>query len=155
MDGSLTFLLPIGSDLSPFNFEIPFFEWDGVKYPQGMAECSFGTNFKLQFADSKYFSYIEKHIPPHLRNMRWYFIEVLGNGPDLFISSLYGFREEEIGYTFQDLIQILLQKKEKWMLVFSHQYDGFTKVIKSTKEEIIGRIEYALKISGEGFMLHS
>lgn len=37
----LELFIPQNADLSDYRFEIPYYEWDGIKYPQGDAESKF------------------------------------------------------------------------------------------------------------------
>jgi hypothetical protein len=80
-------------------------------------------------------------------------LEILGDGLDIYVGSLYGLTEEEPGFSLKNLITILLQGKTHWIFIYSHQYDGYQSVVHSGIEEVTNHLEGAIKRS-EGIMLY-
>ncbi len=156
MDGSFEFLLPKNSITQGFEFEIPMFEWQGVNYPQGTAECKFGSNFILKISENSdiLISSYKKSMPKYYQNEEWHCIEVLGKGMEIYIGSLYELGAEEINNSLKDLINTLLQDKTMWAVVYSHQDDGFEEVKKGSISDILLNFENAIRKS-EGFMIYA
>jgi len=141
MDGEIEILLPVTSRISGLPFEIPYYEWDGIKYPQGPPECKFGSNFELQFIEHFNYEYIETIIPHSLRSISWQAISVQGNGPDIFIGQLHGFGKEEVGFRLRDLLETLLSKEPIWLAGFSAQYDGYSRIYSGDIENVIDYLQ--------------
>jgi hypothetical protein len=152
MDGAFLIYLPKDSDLAPFKFEIPLFEWQGVAYPQGKPECIFSKNFKLQFVDN--FEFIENKLPFHYQKMKWQGIEISGEGLDIFISSKFELEIEEEGKAFNDLINIFLRGRSKWIVVLDHQHDGFNFVRNGTIEDVYTEFNNSINNLNKGFMIY-
>lgn len=140
MSSSLQFLFPVEDNLKHLNFITPKFEWDGVLYPQGSPECRFGSHFLLKQIDepNSHLLYIKKLLPKELDHVTWKFVEVIGEGLNIYKMSLFGHATEEAGYTLNDLISLLLKNSPIWIALFEpSDDDGFDRANKGGIEEVM------------------
>jgi hypothetical protein len=156
MDASFQFLLPKEADLSPFNFQIPMYEWDGVNYPQGPPECKFGKNFRLVQEDELNPMLWTRYLPNNYPRINWQIIEVFGDGIHIYWEQLYGSdKQEEAGFTLKDLIQLMLGNKPNWMVAFERNYDdGYGEPRKGKVEDIVPAFQLLNSLE-TGFLLYS
>lgn len=154
MDAAFEILLPDGSDLSPFKFDTPVFEWDGISYPQGAPESQFGSMFKLKVLDKYYFDYIKSKLPGDLKNIKWLPIAVLGEDLDAYNAQLFGLGTEEDGFSLRYLLKDFLDKKTNWIVIFQPQYDGFSEVKKGNINDVLTMLEFSIRTSRKGFMIY-
>jgi hypothetical protein len=146
MDADFEILLPADAEIKGLPFKIPYFEWDGINYPQGPPECKFGSNFELKFLDRyPFFDHIESKLPRSLRGIKWQPIVVQGKGLDLYVAQQFGFDYEEEGYSFKDLLYTLLSPQPIWLAILSPQSDGFDTTLWGDLDSILTSLDATLK----------
>jgi hypothetical protein len=158
MEGDFDLLIPIDFDLKSLGFRIPFFEWQGINYPQGPLEWRPSSEFYLKVVENYDFEYVTKALPIEYKNLKWQAITII-NGLSLYISSLFEFPDNEEEDIFEEskfisVIQDIVRTQENWIVVFSRDSDGFKKVVKGTVEDIFVEIEVEAKQGGEGFLIY-
>lgn len=154
MDASFEVLVPFDTEFVKLKFEIPFFEWQGEKYPQGLPESSFGSSFQLKEMEHYNFKNVEESIPLSLKNIKWKVISIQGDGLDNYVAELFGFGMEEIGFTLRDLLYTLLGDLQNWIVIFGPQYDGFDVAKRGDIEDVLVDLEDSLKIESRGFLIY-
>ena len=159
MDAFLFFLIRKDADLTPFEFKIPMFMWDGIDYPQGPPECRFGSNFKLRLADENLKGTVKSiidRLPYHYKKTGWQFIEVIGDGVHIYRDTLYrDNKQEETDYSLRDLINTMLGNKSTWAVGFERNYDDGLPVSEGTIGDVMNEMYNCFKgVSKAGFLLY-
>lgn len=152
MEVCFVIYLPIDADLSAFPFQVPMFEWDGVQYPQGDPECTFGPYWKL------------KKLKPHQPDMPvgtplshkttvWQPIFIDGDGIDNHENSLRGFMEEDEDYSLVKLLQWILRDQPKWVVLFMPDFDQMDEYIPGDFNTVLEKIRSSLVKEKWGFQI--
>jgi len=153
MDASFEILLPAEVDLIELGFNVPMFEWQAVKYPQGPPEYFFGRNFHLKASSHDVIGYSKSLLPTEYQIKKWQVIELFGDGLDIYYGLRFDGNEvEEEGFGFLDLLNFLIAKEPLWMFAFGPQFDGFSKICHGRIEDIVNRLADPIT-SLEGFLM--
>lgn len=153
MDASFEVLVPRGSKFSNMKFEIPYFNWQGVDYPQGLPMCTFGDSFELKFDDNHSIDYGYRALPANMRKIEWELIAISGDGLDDYCGEIFGIAKEKANYTLRDLLQNLLAGIESWAFMYGPQFDGFDISMRGSIDTVMSELENSLRISRRGFMV--
>jgi hypothetical protein len=154
MDAALEILLPQDTDLASLGFKVPTFTWQGVEYPQGKPECTFGKNFILKVLESYDMRFVLSKIPAELRNTQWMPIAVLGEGLDIYNADIFGLQNEEEEFSLRKLFDLVLKPQRNWIVIYSPQYDGFNKIKQGSVNDIFNELECSIKNTREGFLIY-
>jgi len=150
MDLAFEILLPVESDLDLLQFKEPEFEWDGIVYPQGPPETTFGEHFRLVISPIP--DFVLRRLPTAYRKLDLQCIAVSGEGLDLYQSYLRGFVEEEPVPSLSDLITTLIGNRDHWVVNFDPEYDGVAVSEAGTIADVMAGIDYSLKVGKRGFL---
>jgi hypothetical protein len=159
MDAFLFFLIRKDADLTPFEFKIPMFMWDGIDYPQGPPECRFVSIFKLLLGDENLKGIVKSiidRLPYHYKKTGWQFIEVIGDGVHIYRDTLYrDEKKEETDFSLKDLIYTMLHNKPIWAVGFERDCDDGFQVREGDMEDIMIEMYNSLKrINNADFLLY-
>jgi len=156
MDASFEFLIPRDADLSPFDFDVPVYIWNGIKYYKEPREYDFGKNFKLVKENSLDLQYLDRYLPFHYNPADWQRIKIFGDGIHIYANIVHGFdSREQPGFTFKDLVYLMLANKSSWIVAFEANYDdGYGEIRRGNIDEIIPALNHSLKVSRVGFLLY-
>lgn len=153
MDGIIEIFLPEKVDLGKLGFRAPYFSWGGINYEQGPPEFKFGDNFLVKVNNHSDF-YGKKGWPDEYKKLQMKCLEISGNGPDIYMRTLYGLAIEDSEYNFRGLLDVLLANQDRWIFIFSHQFDGYVQVSKGGVDDCLSKFS---EISGKiekGFMIY-
>lgn len=152
MDAAFEVLLPIDTNID-FQFEPPAFEWEGVKYPQGLPEYIYDSNYKLVKSEVR--QYIISKLPESYKKIEWQCIAILGDGLQNFRNNLLDFGSDYNDEALSQLLQDLLAKEDKWVVVFEPDYDFPCEVLKGDISIIIDKLKFALGIEKSGYIVYA
>ncbi|SKA03538.1 hypothetical protein SAMN04488128_102393 [Chitinophaga eiseniae] len=151
MDIAFEILLPVESIIPSIKFEVPEFEWQGEKYPQGPEEA-YVHQFKL--VKSPVTQYIIPLLPESLKSEGWQCIAVM-EGVDELAQRLIN-EGQEIKKKDADLFALLTtltQHEERWVIVFEPDCDQIDFVIEGGLQLVYNNIIESLTIEKRGFVI--
>jgi hypothetical protein len=151
MDAAFEILLPIDTGI-PFRFEQPTFEWDCVKYPQGAPEFLYDSNYKLIKTPIR--PYIISKLPDSYQKVNWECIALLGDGLQNYRTNLLDKGPSYYDDVLSQLLEDLLAKATKWVVVFEPDYDFPNEVLEGTLSTVIDKIRYSLGIEKSGYIVY-
>ena len=149
MDAAFEILLPMGEDIT-FRFEQPTFEWEGVKYPQGPPEYLYDSNYKLIKTPVR--PHILSKLPDSYKEIYWQCIAIHGDGLQSYRTNLLDIGPEYNDDVLSQLLQGLLAKVTKWVVVFEPDYDFPCEVFEGNVSTVTDKLRLAL-IEKNGFMI--
>lgn len=151
MDLAFEILLPNEAEI-PFRFEIPTFEWGGVKYPQGRPEYIYNPHYKL--IKTSVAPHVVSNLPIIYQEANWICIGVYGDGLDNYRTSLLESGPEYNDESLNKLLYNLLTVATKWVVVFEPFYDATWEINSGTIESVIEVIKRAVAFERKGFIIY-
>jgi hypothetical protein len=102
----LELFLHKNADLSDYKFEIPYYEWEGIKYLQGAAESRFFENCILQKSEE---SFIRTYFPESYQDEQLQEINIKAES----LRSMFYLGSSDIEIHLSNIKQILITLTEK------------------------------------------
>lgn len=152
MDICFSIYLPVDADFSAFPFQVPMFEWDGVQYPQGDPECTFGPNWKLKKL-KPHQPYGLMSMPLSHRSTVWQPVFIDGDGLENYMSSVMGLMEEDADHSLEKLLQRLLGGQSKWVVLLMPDFDQLDEYIPGDMNTVLEKIKYTMIEEKRGYVI--
>lgn len=153
MDAAFDFFLPPHVSLDKTIFKPKLYEWGGEVYEQEIPEFFFGQNFKLK--KTPLAAHYVRALPNELQHKKWSCYSVHGKGLDIFRDKLlFGYGEEEPGYSLSDLVAKMLNYDGEWVVIFEPEYDWHKIVKQAMVNDIIEGMIYSFKVEKRGYIYY-
>lgn len=151
IDALLAVYLPVDAHWPNLPFKAPAFTWQGVSYPQGDPEGSFGQHFKLTKRPPAQ-PYCLAQLPLDYQQLAWQPVQI--NGPGLYIhySSLMETMEADEQYSLQNLLTLLVAGQPRWVIAYLPGYDQLDEVLPGDIPLIMEKIAASLTSDGKGYL---
>ena len=128
------------------------FNWGGVDYPQEPISYKWGEHVELVL------SALQPHIPELLPegyfDEDWLVFDVADEGIELWGSELNQREVKWSGHRLDDLLRLILNQSERWVVIFELHFDQIDSVYALSPDECVEKLESNLRWiqSPEGFI---
>ena len=128
------------------------FNWGGVDYPQEPATYRWGEHVEL--VPSELQSFIPRILPDGYVDESWIFLDISGDGLDLWESEVNEHEVDWSGHRLDNLLKLILEQHEKWVVIFELHYDQIDNTYALNADECIQKLESNLRWNSkrEGFI---
>jgi hypothetical protein len=152
MDVLFQLLLPELPAIEGLERNQRIFNWGGVDYPQEPAIYRWGEHVEL--VPSELQPFIPRFLPAGYIDKSWIFLDVKGDGLDLWESEVNGREVDWFGYRLDDLLKLILEQQGKWLVIFELNYDQIDNTYTLNADECIQKLESNLRLNyqREGFI---
>jgi hypothetical protein len=148
MDIGFEILIPAEAAIPMVGFERPYYEWQGVKYPQDQ-ELATVYYFKLRKTDVP--GHILALLPESFQNIKWQCISIIEGLEEL--SEELEDDTEEKGAKLLHLLHLVIGNEIKWVVNFEPNYDSAVNVTEGDIELAFKKIVESLKAERSGFVI--
>jgi hypothetical protein len=152
MDALLQLMLPEMVSVEGLNENRVTFFWGGEEHLQEPITYKWGMFVEL--VPSQLTSYILDLLPVELNVKNWKIFDIRGECLDMLCDEVEGYPVDWINSRLDDLLELLLHKSGKWILLFEPHYDTIDNIYQHTVEECITKLKESLAKSPyqEGFI---
>jgi hypothetical protein len=153
MDALLQIIVPKLNEIEGLEVIQPVFEWDGMEYPQGSKIVSW-NGISLSFDEKG--KYCNRFLPPNYLTEEWIWLKVSDESLDRYEISLNSENENNLENTLDNLLALLLEDLDKYVIAFLLHYDQIDSVYKLDVQNCISKIRKNLdrKVLKEGFVIY-
>lgn len=148
MDIAFELLIPSDEITSELHFEQPYFEWDGVAYPQGNEQATY-QYFKLE--KSTIPDYILRLVPATFQQAHLDCVRI-SDGVDVLYEKLQTNGEETTETSLLNMLNEVLGKTSKWIVVFEPRCDQIDEVLNADIQEVNDKICASLLQERKGYV---
>jgi hypothetical protein len=152
MDALLQLLIPDMKSLPGLERHQNVFTWEGKNHPQKPITYRWGPHVELIVSEVQ--AFILDLLPPDYRDKSWVVLEPSDDTLDLFEREANGYEVDWSGYRVDDLLILLMNQHERWVLIFEPQYDQIDQTCRLEATTALQKLKLNLKadIQKEGFI---